>query len=263
MVAWGALSPHNPRPGWAGTVEVSVYVAAEARGQGVGARLLDELCHQAGMRGYTVALAQVCAENVVSLRMCNREGFFVAGKLLGVGKKFDRTLDLVLLQRFLRRRAGVVVWNDGRVLLLRREHQGARWWLVPGGGVEPGETPAEAARRECAEETGFDVTVGSLGYRVFHHGRLEQYYQGMVVGLHPGDLSGPEYSAERQAERGTYAPDWLRSEDIPGRSVWPRPLAVALARGDPWPSAPVTLYDDPVPRAAQAWVGAGGGTPSA
>jgi 8-oxo-dGTP pyrophosphatase MutT (NUDIX family) len=49
---------------------------------------------------------------------------------------------------------------DGRILLIheRIEH-GQVHWLTPGGGVEPGETPRDAAVREAAEETGIAVEL--------------------------------------------------------------------------------------------------------
>ena len=58
---------------------------------------------------------------------------------------------------------GVVVDDSGRILLVRRGHapyEGS--WSLPSGRAEPGETPAQAARREMAEETGLDVSVGTL-----------------------------------------------------------------------------------------------------
>jgi ADP-ribose pyrophosphatase YjhB (NUDIX family) len=53
-----------------------------------------------------------------------------------------------------------VVDADGRVLLIRRADDGL--WAMPGGWVEPGESPAEAAVRETEEETGLRVSVVCL-----------------------------------------------------------------------------------------------------
>jgi 8-oxo-dGTP diphosphatase len=56
--------------------------------------------------------------------------------------------------------AGVVVGDDGRVLVVQRRDNGR--WEAPGGVLELGETFEEGVRREVAEETGVDVAVGSL-----------------------------------------------------------------------------------------------------
>ena len=57
--------------------------------------------------------------------------------------------------------------RSGRLLLVRRGHEPAKGlWSVPGGRVEPGETDAEAVRREVLEETGLDVVVGTLAGQV-------------------------------------------------------------------------------------------------
>jgi len=51
--------------------------------------------------------------------------------------------------------SAVLRWND-RILLCRHEKQGREHWLLPGGGVNSGETLIEALRRELEEEIGID-----------------------------------------------------------------------------------------------------------
>ena len=53
---------------------------------------------------------------------------------------------------------GALAVHDGRVLLVRHDDQ----WLLPGGMLEPGETPAEGAVRETREETGIEVRIEGL-----------------------------------------------------------------------------------------------------
>jgi lipoyl(octanoyl) transferase len=66
----------------------------------------------------------------------------------------------------------VPVTADGRVLLLRRAPDRGGFWQPVTGRLDPGETAAQAARRELREETGADVPVEPLGYR---HGFLIDY----------------------------------------------------------------------------------------
>jgi len=51
--------------------------------------------------------------------------------------------------------------DDERILCVRRNY-GDLAWTLPGGGVEPGESPFQALMREVREETGYEVRVGSL-----------------------------------------------------------------------------------------------------
>lgn len=56
-------------------------------------------------------------------------------------------------------RAQVVLLRGDRILLARHQRGAAHYWVLPGGGVEPGESPEEAAVREVWEETGLRVRL--------------------------------------------------------------------------------------------------------
>jgi 8-oxo-dGTP diphosphatase len=65
-------------------------------------------------------------------------------------------------ERAIRIRVGVLICRDGEVLLVRHEKGSRSYWLVPGGGVDAGETMVAAGERELLEETGYSVDIGRL-----------------------------------------------------------------------------------------------------
>lgn len=89
---------------WAGyryTVEHSVHVRADRRGQGVGSELIQALLAIAVAQGRHVMVAGIDASNTGSIRLHERLGFARVGYLPQVGHKFGRWLDLVFLQKVL------------------------------------------------------------------------------------------------------------------------------------------------------------------
>jgi L-amino acid N-acyltransferase YncA len=88
------------RPAYRFTVEDSVYVAEEARGTGVGRRLLVALlarCELAGCRQMIAIIGD--SYNTASIALHARCGFRFAGTMRATGWKFDRWLDTVIMQK--------------------------------------------------------------------------------------------------------------------------------------------------------------------
>ncbi len=86
-------------PGYRFTVEHSVHVRADRRGRGIGSQLVRALIPRAAAMGKHVILGGIDADNAASIRMHERLGFERTAHLKQVGRKFDRWLDLVFMQK--------------------------------------------------------------------------------------------------------------------------------------------------------------------
>jgi phosphinothricin acetyltransferase len=102
VVGWGSLSPFRGRSAYRFTVENSVYVDHAERRRGVGLALMEELIARARSIGYRTIIAGIDADQPGSLALHARLGFEPAARLVEVGYKFGRWLDVVYLQLMLR-----------------------------------------------------------------------------------------------------------------------------------------------------------------
>jgi len=98
VVAWGSLTPFRDRPAYRHTVEVAVYVAPNCTGMGLGPKLLERLVDAARGAGHHVVVSQIVSENLPSLKLAERAGFTEVGTMHEVGRKFDRWLDVVIME---------------------------------------------------------------------------------------------------------------------------------------------------------------------
>jgi phosphinothricin acetyltransferase len=99
IVGWAALSPASTRRVYSGVAEVSVYVAAEARGLGAGSALLAALVEASEQAGLWTLQAGIFPENAPSLRLHKRLGFRRVGVRRRVGYGQGRWRDVVLMER--------------------------------------------------------------------------------------------------------------------------------------------------------------------
>ena len=59
-------------------------------------------------------------------------------------------------------RACAVLIGNEKILMVRQSYKGETIWTFPGGGIEPDESPEEAAIREVKEEVGLDIEIVRL-----------------------------------------------------------------------------------------------------
>lgn len=99
VVGWAALSPVSERCVYAGVAEVSVYVAASARGRGVGVELLSRLVASSEARDIWTLQAGIFPENTGSLALHRRCGFRIVGTRERLGRLNSVWRDVLLLER--------------------------------------------------------------------------------------------------------------------------------------------------------------------
>ena len=103
VLGWASLSTFRPASGYRFTAEVSVYVAAAARGRGVATAMLEQLEQAAREREIRSLIAVVDCDNEPSLRLFRRLGFDEAGRLNDIGRKFGEWRSEVFLIKTLMR----------------------------------------------------------------------------------------------------------------------------------------------------------------
>ena len=99
ILGWAALSPVSARLVYSGVAEVSVYVAAAARANGVGKALLKALVEESERHGVWTLQAGIFPENVASVAIHKACGFREVGVRRRIGKMGDTWRDVLLLER--------------------------------------------------------------------------------------------------------------------------------------------------------------------
>jgi phosphinothricin acetyltransferase len=100
VVGYAYASSYRPRPAYRFTVENSVYLRPQVHRHGIGRQLLERLIAECGTRGFRQMIAVIGdSANTASVGVHARCGFQMIGTHPGVGLKFGRWLDTVMMQR--------------------------------------------------------------------------------------------------------------------------------------------------------------------
>jgi len=97
VIGWARLLPWKQR-GF-DVVECLVYVDPVHHGQGIGTALLNELTREARGLGYRTIVASIAKDNRAGLALYSRQGFEVVGTIRNAAHKFDRWMDITLVQK--------------------------------------------------------------------------------------------------------------------------------------------------------------------
>lgn len=123
-------------------------------------------------------------------------------------------------------RVRAIIIASDKILLINRVKEDKSYWVIPGGGVEQGESHEHAIKRECIEELGINVEMVRLflqriGDKPGMEGQHEFFYLCNMIGGRVGSGQGPEFQPEAQYE-GEYKISWVDLKKLPNINLKPQ-----------------------------------------
>lgn len=125
-----------------------------------------------------------------------------------------------------RPRAAAIILRGGAVLLMHRIRPERDYFVLPGGGLEPGENYEEACCREVREETGLEVIALEAAFSMDNLGNEEHYFWVQVAPGQPR-LGGPEL--DKNSPQDVYRLEWIQLEALAAMNLLPE-QALAFIR---------------------------------
>lgn len=98
VLGWGCLKPYSDRRAYDDTVELSIYISPKHHGKGIGNIVMEELLKESQLHKFHTILSRVTSESEASIKLHKKFGFETIGTMKEVGLKFNRRIDVVLMQ---------------------------------------------------------------------------------------------------------------------------------------------------------------------
>ncbi len=145
----------------------------------------------------------------------------------------------------MRTRSAIILIEEDKLALIERHRAGLHYFAFPGGGVDEGECPEQAAIREAEEELGIVVEIKQKVVEVLFNKNIQYYFLAEKLSGEFGTGTGEEYG-EYNPAHGTYHPVWMPLVDVPNNNVLPRELAELIVRSvkECWPKEPVLIIEE-------------------
>jgi mutator protein MutT len=149
----------------------------------------------------------------------------------------------------MRIRAGIILIENDKVALIERHRAGLDYYVFPGGGVDEGETPEQAAVREALEELGVEVRIKHEVAEIQMDLSRQFYYLVEQAGGEFGTGSGEEFTDSDPDDpgEGVYIPIWMPIDELPRHEkVFPILLAkmVVESKLNGWPKEKVLIVEN-------------------
>lgn len=118
----------------------------------------------------------------------------------------------------MKNRVRAIIVQNSKILLIKRVKPEIVYWVIPGGGVEEGETIESALQRECLEELGVEVAVGEPIFEIASRkietiGQQEFFCPCIITGGALGSGVGPEYQKDTNYA-GRYILEWVDIKNL-------------------------------------------------
>ncbi|OAT83899.1 hypothetical protein A6P54_00950 [Bacillus sp. MKU004] len=122
-----------------------------------------------------------------------------------------------------RNRAGILIIEQNKIAVIKRSIGKDEYFVIPGGGVDEGESFEEAAVREAEEELGIEVKELYLALEFEQNGSQKYFFGGKYIG-ELGRGTGEEY----RSGRGTYLPCWIDLHRLKDVVLYPEEVKLYL-----------------------------------
>ena len=127
-------------------------------------------------------------------------------------------------------RAGVIVYNPflDKILLIHRWKNRQEYFVIPGGTIELGEEPLEAALREIKEEVNLSFSTDQLhtAFSLNNQGKEEYYFYTSLSTDETPLMQGEEL--ERSSLQNIYQPEWVSLQELYNHNLRPESLKSLL-----------------------------------